>query len=205
MPVRDFYYVSWRRAWDNFGLQSPAGLIERLVAAYIEPDRHYHSLQHLEECIERFSNVMASAKRPGEVEIALWFHDAIYNVRGKTNERDSAAWAIRELAAAGASADVQSRVEQLIMATCHDAVPSDPDQQLLVDIDLSILGASPERFKEYDLQVRREYSWVPGFLYKMKRKEVLRSFLAREYIYSTAVFRQRYEAQARANLRGAID
>jgi predicted metal-dependent HD superfamily phosphohydrolase len=38
----------------------------------------------------------------------------------------------------------------------------------------------------------------------MKRKAVLKSFLARPHIYSTAHFRQRHETQARANLALAI-
>jgi hypothetical protein len=36
------------------------------------------------------------------------------------------------------------------MATCHTAKPADADQQLLVDIDLAILGAEPARFAEYE-------------------------------------------------------
>jgi predicted metal-dependent HD superfamily phosphohydrolase len=89
------------------------------------------------------------------------------------------------------------------MATRHDATPTDSDEQLLVDIDLSILGANRERFAEYDRQVRAEYSWVPGFIYNMKRKGVLKAFLARPSIYNTSYFRERYEQQARINL-GAV-
>ncbi|MDI1260271.1 hypothetical protein [Aquabacterium sp.] len=90
------------------------------------------------------------------------------------------------------------------MATKHDAEASEPDQPLLVDIDLAILGAAPERFAEYDRQVRAEYSWVPGFVSNIKRKAVLKSFLARQYIYSTKHFRERYEAQARRNLAPVV-
>jgi predicted metal-dependent HD superfamily phosphohydrolase len=92
----------------------------------------------------------------------------------------------------------------LIMATCHNAVPSDADQQLLVDIDLAILCTAPARFSEYDRQVREEYSWVPGLLYRIKRKAVLKHFLSRERLYNTAHFQERYEHQARINLKTAI-
>lgn len=111
------------------------------------------------------------------------------------------------LLAAGADAAVQGRVERLIMATKHDAAEpaaDAPDQQLLVDIDLAILGAAPERFAEYGRQVRAEYGWVPGLVYRTKRKAVLKSFLARPRLYGTAHFRERYEAQARRNLAAAV-
>ncbi|MCE7917760.1 MAG: N-methyl-D-aspartate receptor NMDAR2C subunit, partial [Nitrosomonas sp. PRO5] len=91
----------------------------------------------------------------------------------------------------------------LIIATCHQTLPSEPDQQLLTDIDLAILGSPPARFREYDQQIKSEYSWMPGFLYRMKRKNVLRGFLARKYIYSTNHFKKYYEQRARANLRAA--
>ncbi|RYH22948.1 MAG: N-methyl-D-aspartate receptor NMDAR2C subunit [Alcaligenaceae bacterium] len=194
---------SWTRAWADLGLQPQAGLFEELLDAYQEPQRHYHSQQHLAECLTHFEQSHDLAERPGEVAIALWFHDAIYDVRGKSNERQSADWAIRALTASHASQAILAHVDQLIMATRHEATPTRPDEQLLVDIDLSILGATPQRFAECDRQVRAEYSWVPGFVYNMKRRSVLKAFLARPSIYSTSYFRQRYETQARINL-GAV-
>ena len=190
---------SWALAWADLGLASTSKLFDQLLCAYSEPQRHYHSQQHLAECLGLFSQVRHLATHPGEVAIALWFHDAIYDVRGKSNEQQSADWALRVLRGANADTRVQQRVERLIMATKHDATPTDCDQ-LLVDIDLSILGANPERFAEYDQQVRAEYSWVPGFIYNMKRKGVLKAFLARSSIYNTSYFRERYEQQARINL-----
>jgi len=195
---------SWAQAWANLGLQQQPGLFEALLAAYNEPQRHYHSQQHLAECLAHFDQARHLAEHPGEVEIALWFHDAIYDVRGKSNERLSADWAVRALLTSNASEATQRRVEQLIMATKHDVTPTRSDEQLLVDIDLSILGATPERFAEYDRQVRAEYSWVPGFVYNMKRRSVLKSFLARPNIYSTSYFRERNETQARINLMATV-
>ena len=92
----------------------------------------------------------------------------------------------------------------LIMATCHAALPDSDDARLLVDIDLSILGADPERFDEYEVQVRQEYSWVPGVLFRRKRREILQGFLARPRLYETDWFEQRLEAQARSNLQRSV-
>lgn len=197
---KSVFTASWTHAWADLGLAPPARLFDDLLDAYSEPQRHYHSQQHLAECLDLWGQVKHLAEHPGELALALWFHDAIYEVRGKSNEQQSADWAVRVLRAAQADAGVQQRVERLIMATKHDATPTDSDQQLLVDIDLAILGSSPERFAQYDRQVRAEYSWVPSFIYTMKRKGVLKAFLARPSIYSTSYFKDRCEQQARINL-----
>lgn len=90
------------------------------------------------------------------------------------------------------------------MATCHSALPESPDAQLLVDVDLSILGALPPRFAEYEEQIRQEYAFVPEDLFRRKRGEILRAFLDRPVIYSTPHFQAALETRARDNLRLAI-
>jgi predicted metal-dependent HD superfamily phosphohydrolase len=100
--------------------------------------------------------------------------------------------------------DAQGRVRALIMATCHHALAQTQDAQVLVDIDLAILGAGAARFDEYENQVRAEYSWVPEFLFRRKRREVLASFLSRPAIYSTVHFKNRLEKKARDNLARSL-
>ena len=137
--------------------------------------------------------------------MALWFHDAIYDVKGSGNEERSAEWAHRALTSAGAAAAAAERVRQLVLVTRHDGVPGNVDEQVLVDIDLAILGAERPRFDEYERQIRDEYAFVPGFLFRRKRRQILRTFLDRPVLYSTAMLRERLEARARENLRRAID
>ena len=109
-----------------------------------------------------------------------------------------------ELARAGVAAQSMDRIKSLIMATCHSAAPMEPDQCLLVDIDLSILGASEKRFQEYERQIREEYSFVPETIFIQKRREILKSFLARQRIYSTCYFFDRLESLARRDLTQAV-
>jgi predicted metal-dependent HD superfamily phosphohydrolase len=108
------------------------------------------------------------------------------------------------LSASGVPQDVATRVRDLVLVTEHTSVPRTPDEQVLVDIDLSILGASEERFAEYERQIREEYSYVPGPLFRLKRRAVLKSFLDRPTIYSTLVLRTQFEARARDNLARAL-
>ena len=193
---------SWQRAWRGIGAAGDGhALFDALTARHAETHRHYHTLQHLEECLHAFDRAQALAQHPHEVELALWFHDAVYEVRRHDNEERSADWARDALVAAGVSSDAAARVHALILATRHTAVPAGRDEQLLVDIDLSILGAERARFDEYEQQIRREYAFVPGFLFRRKRREILQGFLARPAIYSTTHFHDLLEARARENLQ----
>ncbi|MDH5178111.1 MAG: N-methyl-D-aspartate receptor NMDAR2C subunit [Gammaproteobacteria bacterium] len=196
---------AWRQCWGTLGNDAEGtDLYQRLLSAYTEPHRHYHTLQHLSECLALFERYRDLAQAPTEVEIALWFHDAVYDVRASDNEARSAAWAVQELGRLNVPADRIERIESHILATCHTALPQGQDQVLLVDIDLAILGAPAERFDEYEAQVRQEYGWVPGFIFRRKRREILAGLLARPCIYGTPALHQEREERARANLARSL-
>lgn len=205
MNARAAFDAHWRAAWSAMGIDTPPIAVrDALLVRYAEPHRRYHTLQHLGECLDAFERERAHAQRPGEVALALWFHDAIYNLQAHDNEAQSADWARDALRAAGIDADAAQRVHDLIMATKHDAQPTDADARLLVDIDLAILGAPPERFAEYEQQIRAEYAHVPHDVFEPRRRLILARFLARDPLYQTPGMQARCEAQARINLRGAI-
>lgn len=196
---------SWQRCASALAPRAiGSSVFDELVARYAEPHRRYHTLQHLAECLAHVETVRHLAEHPGEVEIALWFHDGIYDTQRHDNERQSADWARAVLESHGAAPATVERVDELIMATCHSALPVSPDAQLLVDVDLSILGALPQRFAEYEEQIRQEYAFVPELLFRQKRAEILRGFLGRPLIYSTPHFQAALETRARENLRLAI-
>jgi predicted metal-dependent HD superfamily phosphohydrolase len=208
--------ATWLAAWSSLGrpatAAAPAGLRDELQAAWSEPHRHYHDQRHLRECLALWTRWRHLCQRPGEVAIALWFHDAIYDPHSKHNELNSAAWAARCLVRAGADTDTAQRVHDLVMATQHGftqdtdpaALRSSLDAQLLIDIDLSILGSPPERFERYDQDVRKEYAWVPGLRYQQARAQVLQSFLDRPQIFHAEPAVALLEAQARINLTAAL-
>jgi predicted metal-dependent HD superfamily phosphohydrolase len=192
---------SWQRAWRDIGARADGVVLrDRLLACYGEPQRRYHSLQHLGECLAAFESAAAFAEHPAEVELALWFHDAVYELRASDNEARSADWARDALVEAGVAPDSVARVHALVMDTRHQAEPQGRDARLLVDIDLAILGSAADRFAEYETQIREEYSFVPGWLFRRKRRAILRSFLERPRIYGTPFFHDGLEARARYNL-----
>ena len=195
---------NWDAAWAGLGRPPPTGLRQELERAWAEPQRHYHDLRHLGECLALWSRWHRHCERPAEVAIALWFHDAVYDTQASDNELNSAAWAARSLSGSRLASDVARRVHDLVMATRHDAPAEGPDAELLVDIDLAILGSPPERFEAYDRDVRKEYAWVPNSLYRRKRLDVLRGFADRPQLYHCQPAVDLLETQARLNLANAI-
>ncbi len=192
---------SWARAWRGVSARGD-GLSsrDRLLAAYREMHRAYHTLQHLGECLTLFETAGVQADRPSEVEIALWFHDAVYDVVAVDNEERSAAWAESALREAGVDEPAIERVRAAVLATRHAVPAATHDERLTVDIDLAVLGASMERFAEYEIQIRREYGFVPEALFHEKRRAILDGFLRRESVFATPWFVVRFEAAARRNL-----
>lgn len=168
-----------------------------------EPTRHYHGQAHIDACLARLAEHRTAFADAEAAELAIWFHDAIYDARLHDNEERSAELARRTLASMGAPASRVNAVRSLILATKHDAVPGDADARLLVDIDLAILAASPGDFDEYERAVRSEYAHVPDDKFRAGRAAVLRKFLARARIYNTDAFAPR-EAAARANLQRSL-
>lgn len=197
----------WFGPWAALGVAASRQLKElhaQVLARYSEPQRHYHTGQHLDECFERWPEIRDHAAHPAEVALALWFHDAIYDTHRADNEALSAVLARDTALVLGVATDAAQRIADLILFTRHAVEPEGADAEALVDVDLSILGAASARFDEYERQVRREYAWIAEETFRKRRAEVLEQFLGRRHIYSTALFRERYEPRARANLARSL-
>lgn len=190
----------WEALMSALGFKASFDCYEALYAAYSEKHRFYHTVKHIEAMLRHYDVVKDLAERPAEVELAIWFHDAIYKPFSKSNELDSAEWAKEFSLSNGYDLEGAERVHSLIMATLHNGAVQDKDQQLIVDIDLTILGASPEVYDEFERNVRKEYKMVPTFIYRKKRKELLKSFLNNTSIYSLDYFKEKYENVARHNM-----
>ena len=194
----------WLRLWQAAGASDDGTRwYETLTRAYAEPQRHYHNRQHVAECLAEFDRARHLTQQPVAVELALWFHDAVYDPKAGDNEEQSAALAKSCLEAAGLPR-LATTVGDLVMATKSHSTEAGPDAALMVDVDLSILGQGEQRFAEYEAQIREEYRSVPNPIFNFKRAEILERFLARSRIYATDFFATQYEQQARRNLEGSI-
>ena len=194
----------WSVLLRSLGARPDDATYARLAAAYAQPHRAYHTQRHINECLALFDEVRGLSAEPCEVECALWFHDAIYEPMSSNNESRSAEWAGEFLRSHGASPMRVERVQRHVLATRHVNSLQADDSGLVVDIDLAILGSTPERYEEFEQDVRREYRWVPKLVYRKKRAQILKSFLDRPRIYHFEPLAERFEAAARRNIAGAV-
>ncbi|MCU4576517.1 metal-dependent hydrolase [Acinetobacter courvalinii] len=194
---------SWFELHRHYHFSEPQKIFNKLIAAYSEKQRAYHTLQHLYECLVLLDSIRSDLKDAYSVELALWFHDAIYDPQAKDNEMKSAelfGWYMAQ----DLSVEIVEKIKRWIVATQKHEVTDELDLQFLLDIDLAILAASPERFEEYEQQIQQEYAWVDPDVYSIKRKEVLAHFYQTESLYQTEYFQQNFGQRARRNLRKVI-
>lgn len=173
---------------------------DAMVSQYQNGVRAYHNLGHVAQCLEEFDALQSLCQAPHIVELAIWYHDVIYDPRAKDNEEKSGQRALIDLAAMGVSGTLAHDVQRLILLTKHDCLPADMDGRLIVDVDLSILAQPPEVFDRYECAVRTEYSWVPDEEFWPRRKDFIKAMLSREQIFCTDRYVQKFERAARENL-----
>lgn len=186
--------------------EGAAATAATLAARYEEPHRHYHTLAHIENCLLELDRArhLLDDEEADAVELALAWHDAVYDPRAPDNEEKSAALFREAATRHRLEPRLAAAVERLILRTKAHLARSRPDEQVMVDIDIAILGATPEVFDAYDRSIRREYAHVPEPEWRQRRTAVLQRFLVRDRLFATRFFRARYEAQARRNLARAI-
>lgn len=187
----------------------PDSLLADLRARYAEPQRHYHTWEHIEALLRWFEQRRLHLHDPAVVELAILFHDAVYDPTRSDNEAESARL-LEAAALPGVDDAVRAGAVRLIKATARHQIPEDlasadrGDMAEFLDMDLSILGAPPEVFDVYEDAIRREYAFVPEPLYRAGRRGILESFLDREQLYFSDWGQASFERQARANLERSI-
>ena len=172
---------------------------------YSEEGRFYHNLSHIKALFALFESLKDTIQNHQAIGFAIWFHDLIYNTRRSDNEEKSAEIAAEMLSELGVDHRTTDLVGELILATrSHSGAELTKDAKLFLDMDLSILGAPEEIYREYSKAIRKEYSWVPSFMYRRSRKKILKGFSERDQLYFTEEMIKRFEKQARINIEDEI-
>ncbi|MBW1603739.1 hypothetical protein JJV70_16815 [Streptomyces sp. JJ66] len=172
-----------------------------LLARWAEPQRRYHTTEHLAAVLDRVDELAGHATDPDAVRLAAWFHDAVYRPDRSENEERSAALAERALPEAGVRADRTAEVSRLVRLTVtHDPARGDTNGEVLCDADLAVLAGSPDAYAAYAAAVRAEYAFVPDATFAAGRADVLRHLLALPRLFRTPHGTTHWEAPARHNL-----
>jgi predicted metal-dependent HD superfamily phosphohydrolase len=193
----------WRRCVASPPSPRGAAVFADLTRLYASPYRRFHNLDHIGDCVRCVDAVAPLLKNRDAVELALWFHDAVYDVGTATNERRSAEMFLT--LSAGASFGFRHRVSGLIMATRHARMVHGNDRSFMVDIDLSSFGVPWEVFIENGARLREESSSISDARYHAGQVFFLSRLQRRARFFATDYFRDRYEAVARDNLRRILD
>ncbi len=189
-----------RAAWRRL-LPGEPGLGEELLERWSEPHRRYHDVRHLAQALAAAEH-LAAGEPPRQVLLALWFHDAVYDLKPGQDEELSARLAVNHLARAELPAAEADEVARLVRLTARHVLDAgdDPDGALVLDADLSILGQIPGRYDVYVRDVRLEYGTVPDADFTRGRIAVIDGLLGLDPLFSTEAGRDAWEAAARQNL-----
>lgn len=166
-----------------------------------EDGRHYHTMEHIDEMLTLADE--AGLTSP-VIDAAIWFHDAVYEAGSKHNEDLSAELAEQFMPRLNLSQIEQARVTAMIIAS-REHRSKNTEIQPFLDLDMAILGAKPERYTRYAADVRQEFAHVSDWNFKLGRKHFLKGCLRRKQLYLTPLFRERFEAQARENIKAEIE
>jgi len=197
--------------WDSLagklGLaeESSRNIYSTLATAYSAPERHYHGIDHLSQMLGDFKKYRRYADNPDWLEIAIWFHDAVYDFGAADNEERSAGLAKKLLKAEGFPELALSRIQEYVLATKHDSPPADYDSQLIADLDLMVLAAPYNQFLEYREKIWQEYKGRYSLeQFKAGTIKFYKGMLDKPNIFHTYLLRERYEEMARSNLEQAL-
>ncbi len=189
------------QVWQRAGGTAPNAVqvFAELCNRYGASGRHYHTARHICQCLRQLDSARTVIPHPDYVEVAVWFHDAVYDAKAKDNEDRSARLFL------GLSADLPGAARQaistLILATVHPNEPSCGDQRYIVDIDLSSFGLPWVEFLRDSRDVRAEFPHLSNDLFLTGQGSFLRHLTGRKNFFLTNFFRNRLESQARDNIR----
>ena len=186
-------------------IQLIAQLWTEIEKNYSNKNRHYHNLSHLEYMLDKALYYEDNLNDLDTVLFSIFYHDIVYSSNRQDNEQSSAELAHDRLTKLGLSSEKITNCHNQILATKDHINSTDNDTNLFLDFDLAILGESPENYKDYSENIRKEYAIYPNVLYNKERKKVLLHFLEKKSIYHCKTFQVRYEQQARKNLKAELE
>lgn len=191
--------------WSKCQIASGAGgdahdVYAEVLAYYSEPGRHYHTPKHIEHCLRQFDLATSEMDDPDAVEMAIWFHDLVFDITADDNELRSARRFV-ELAGDSMDSQFKTKVYDLILATAPPRQPKTKDEKFMLDIDLSSFGLPWEEFVRDSTAVRQESAQLSDEKFFPGQRAFLESLVSREHFYFTDFFRSRIEETARNNIR----
>ena len=195
----------WQRCLVDGARDDGKAVHDRLLSGYNEAGRYYHTFDHIRHCLAMFDTCRSQLEDPDAVELAVWFHDVIFEPGNPDNEAQSADL-YNELSHGVHSPATRDKVTRLIMATLHNGnALQDQDAKFMVDIDLSSFGLPWDAFLRDSDNLRREAGDLSDAEFYRKAIGFHDYLQARERFFQTDFFAERFESQARKNIARYIE
>lgn len=182
-------------------------IYDRLYCEYSDWNRPYHNLSHILSLLNLRVKYADKIKKIHQFDLAIWFHDAIYDAKKKDNEAQSAELFMEFMRPFLTKEDLVF-IKSLILSTVNHfpLLPDDSDHLYFLDFDLAVLSAERATYQLYAEAIKEEYRSIFSFLiYTNGRKKVLESFRQRKTIYFSQIFQENFELEARENLAWEIE
>jgi predicted metal-dependent HD superfamily phosphohydrolase len=172
-----------------------------LLRCYTGSERHYHGIRHILAMLEDFDRLKSEFRQPLAAELAIFFHDAIYDASRSDNETRSAE-ELRKSLGNSIGTEIVEAACSMIEATKAHTATGNSDADLLIDLDMAILAQDWPIYLRYARDVMREY--VPFFgetAYQSGRVErFLKPTISDGRIFLTDFYRP-LTGKARENMR----
>lgn len=196
----DRFCKLWQRNVMPEAIDNSPQIYQQLITAYNETQRIYHSQQHIEDCLKLFDHIKTELNNPDAVELAIWYHDAVYQLNANDNEQLSANLFMQHSEGVFEAA-LRHQVYEHILATLHDgSAMLDHDSKYMVDIDLSSFSMPWEKFIQDSQNVRKEMQHIPDEEFYPKQCAFQQSLLRHGRFYQSDYFYQHYERHALDNI-----
>jgi len=177
---------------------------DEIILAHEDEGRYYHNLEHLNDLFTELEQASHLIDDFNLVNIAVFYHDIIYNPTANNNEEKSAEFSSNHLKLMGASEQLIKSVHEAIIRTKKHSESENNNINLFTDADLSILATKPEDYKNYSQKIRYEYITYPSYLFDKGRIQALKQLMDTGRIFKTEYFYKLYEKQALDNLQDEL-
>ncbi|XP_043280397.1 uncharacterized protein [Venturia canescens] len=205
----------WKEATEGFDTAVSETWFNRLNEVYSDEKRTYHNMNSLSEKLSHYNEIKDQLKNPQALLLAVFFQNFEYDPKALDGESQNLDHFNTFADEAGISPDNEVRIETcalLKVASTHSTEEhkvggafGGEDAHYLLDLDMAILGSSPEAYTDYREKIRGEYSFLSEPMYTALRLKVLQNFVQIPNIFATKEFREKFEEQARLNIQAEVE
>jgi len=170
---------------------------------YYTNKRFYHTLNHIKILLDSLHDFHITEVEKIKLELAIWFHDIIYNSKAKNNEEESINEFTKFAIYVGLNFDLNLEINDIIFATRHKDTAQTRLQKIMCDVDLKEFAF--DNYIKNSNNIKKEFSHLTDKEWIKGRSDFLKTFINKEFIYYTDEYRDALEDTARINLKKELD